>query len=1835
MYKIIILTLMILSTSCMQSLAPKDNAGGASSYSGCVSATPLDTSKIQVAFDFPSGASEVIVHRDGVRVYKSTNKSILSFIDSSLQEGQQYFYTCEAVFNGKPVYGSNNVDAYTNSINAPIFSGITTSIQNGPDSVLVSWQTPNGGALVSTYKIYGNPGTVLDWNGTPLAIVNQGRFSSTLTNLGDELPYVFGVRACSSNNLCDTNTLTASVTLGDTGAAKTIGASAASVVNGNINLTLPWDHTKGGVLKRHVYFNTSGGTNLATYTLVQSLFSINLSSPAKTFTYLSPSENTTYYFMVVDEDPSGNVISTPNMVTVTTGDLTAPTFTGISSVALGTNVETSIKIGWNSIIRETDNPSTGANEYLIYQTSIAGTATPPNPCSSGTLIHTMSNVPYSVLNTAITYDVVNLLPRYNYAFCVKAKDSSGNISNTTVYQTLNTHDITTPLFDGIQNIVFDVPNALMSISWNGSISNDIKEYKVRVWKNTTTPTPGQITTFTKSHASFSTGFTFTKTDFSFTDTDTVYAVVDACDDAAPSFGTQNCTNFTLAQAKLVLIPDATPPASFIGIDSTNTQSLTEGMMTVSWFAPVSWVDYRGFNVYTTDPNNSYALTLVKTCYCAQADCSDNLTSCNVIGLNPYRTYLFHVRAFDTVGNETKYLNPQFGNASKRVKDASAPFFNSNITSVIQGGNVDLSWGTASDNQYPSEPGVQISYRVYRKLNSNFATLTNPSFDGTLLTTINTFSYSDPLAALVEGATYYYAVCAIDSSNNEKCDGNFRQETVSDITPPTIGSLAIALDNTNTTLDKKWNLTWTMSDNNSLNGNMLVKVYRKFSNSNTDFPTAIQTGNIIYSALGIVSYGPDSNLDNPLKLEFVNYMIQVIDQAGNKVEGTISYNSGYVTQLVAYYGGFCALTNNGKVKCWGNNDKGQIGTGFPGNIGRYEKPSDINFINFSEKVTQLASGQSHVCALFVSGNIKCWGKNNFGQLGTADIVSAGHGVRASDRPNVNIGANTATAIFAGADKTCAILLNGELLCWGYQYWGGFGLGSPFGGGYNIGDNEAIYPNGVVNLSGKTPIKVSVTTFNMCIVFSDNTISCTGSNTYGQIGISSTINQSTLVPAFNPSDINNPSPVIDIETAGYVNCATLQNGKIKCWGANSGRLGTASTAHIGDNELPNSLPDFEFEPGVKVLNVSSNGQQTCAVLENGNLYCWGIQSILLARGITPYVDIGDDELASTNQINLGGTFAHDTIVGLYHACALLSNGEVRCWGANSGNVSNGSLGLAAWIFIGDNETPSNPAWSTEIFSNTIVNIAPYFLHTRQEEVVIQNIAKNIQIEKALDIDGSDLTYSISVAPSNGTLTNCLGATTDLSCTYTPDPSFTGIDQFIYQVSDGKGGTDTKTVNIQVKLAAGLTTYPIKIVGNYLNRCAIFNDQTVKCWGHNPFGSLGAGPLNSIIDISLTSTVNLGAGVLVKDIAFGGLSFCAVTTTDTVLCWGYNHRGQLGHGVVNLAVTNTQTPDLNPLVKLLNPGNPVAGDHVGETISKIAGGNSAYCVLFSLGGVRCWGYGLYGQLGYGNTLDVGDNEDPYTVGDLNLGDTATDLVGGGAGAFFCALLTTSGKPKCWGYNGAFKLGHADAPVNQSFGDNEAINLLGEVDILNPGESVIEMKANSNNVCVLIAKAATLNKVRCWGRDVEGQLADSGTWHDYRIADKAKDIIFPVGAGYEPVQLTVGGNTSCARFVNGKVRCWGNNITGGLGLGTLNRITVGLNDFRVADSSDIDLPETIEFLFESDRVKCVRDITKSTYCWGLGNYNSKYFNGYPRTSRGSEDYYQDGASDSPASLGRIKFFP
>lgn len=321
-------------------------------------------------------------------------------------------------------------------------------------------------------------------------------------------------------------------------------------------------------------------------------------------------------------------------------------------------------------------------------------------------------------------------------------------------------------------------------------------------------------------------------------------------------------------------------------------------------------------------------------------------------------------------------------------------------------------------------------------------------------------------------------------------------------------------------------------------------------------------------------------------------------------------------------------------------------------------------------------------------------------------------------------------------------------------------------------------------------------------------------------------------------------------------------------------------------------------------------------------------------------------------------------------------------------------------------------------------------------------------------------------------------------------------------------------------------------------------LKAWGNNREGQLGLGDTNPRGTASGQMGTNLafvdvGSGRTVKSIAGGYHHTCALLDNNKVKCWGLNNSGQLGLGdTTNRGQTSGQMGDALPYVNL----------GTNRTVKSIAGGGSNNesmghtCALLDNNKVKCWGWNTFGELGLGDTINRGDSPNqmgdalPYV--DLGTGRTARKIFSGWAHT--CALLDNN-KTKCWGRNNTGALGLGDTTnrgdVSGQMGDALPYVNLGTDRYI---KSALGMAASN---CALLDN----NKVKCWGYNIAGQLGLGDTNNRGDASGEMGDALpyVELGTGMTAQTLSGTGHSICALLNNNKVKCWGYNHNGALGLG------------------------------------------------------------------------------------------
>lgn len=222
-------------------------------------------------------------------------------------------------------------------------------------------------------------------------------------------------------------------------------------------------------------------------------------------------------------------------------------------------------------------------------------------------------------------------------------------------------------------------------------------------------------------------------------------------------------------------------------------------------------------------------------------------------------------------------------------------------------------------------------------------------------------------------------------------------------------------------------------------------------------------------------------------------------------GTVSIGAA-VVDVSAGIEATCVVQTDGAIRCWGENEQGQLGLGHTDPIGDDELPSSISALVFAEDAVQVTAGYRHTCARFVGGGVRCWGGNAYGELGRGDEVQLGDDELAVGLSPIALGdVGAATFIAAGDHHTCALFEDGNVKCWGRNSFGQLGNGSF----EHVGDDELPAIASAVDLPAPT-IQIDAGGNHTCAVLTDYRVFCWGRNGDGQLGLGH--NQDVAVPRF---------------------------------------------------------------------------------------------------------------------------------------------------------------------------------------------------------------------------------------------------------------------------------------------------------------------------------------------------------------------------------------------------------------------------------------------------------------------------------------------------------------------------------------------------------------------------------------------------------------------------------------------------------------------------------------------------------------------------------------------------
>jgi alpha-tubulin suppressor-like RCC1 family protein len=647
-------------------------------------------------------------------------------------------------------------------------------------------------------------------------------------------------------------------------------------------------------------------------------------------------------------------------------------------------------------------------------------------------------------------------------------------------------------------------------------------------------------------------------------------------------------------------------------------------------------------------------------------------------------------------------------------------------------------------------------------------------------------------------------------------------------------------------------------------------------------------------------------------------------------------------------------------------------------------------------------------------------------------------------------------------------------------------------------------------------------------------------------------------------HNREVIVQLVTAGEHTCVLFDHGKVRCWGANSiGQLGYGAVNTIGDDEVPADAGWVDL--GGDAVRISAGWSHTCAVMSGGGVRCWG--NALNGRlGYGNGERIGDDETpASAGDIDLGAQ-AIDVAAGGNHTCALLEGGGVRCWG----DSSFGQLGYADTETTGDDESPA--ARPELDLRGEVVQLVAGDRHTcallRGGTVRCwgDGAGGRLGYGNTYNIGDNETPGMVRTVPVGGPVAS-LAAGGAHTCAVLVDG---GLRCWGRATEGQLGFGNTRTIGANDTPAiAGDVPIGEKVVGVSAGKdhtCAVLRGGALRCWGNGANGRLGNRGVDTLGDDERAVEVgDVDVGGPVADVAAGGTHTCALLESGAVRCWGMARLGQLGYPVFN----QIGDDDFPTRVSAVDLG--------GAAYDVVAGADHT-CALLGGGRVRCWGWGAWGRLGYGNTASVGDDEAPAVAGDVPVGGPARALSAGDHHT--CALLE-SGAVRCWGFGNHGRLGYGGL---DHIGDDETPASAGDVSLGGPVESIASGAAHT---CAVMVGG----NVRCWGFGNNGRLGTGAT--DHIGDDELPSAVPVVDLGARARMLSAGAAHTCAVTDEREVRCWGAFAGGRLGYG--NREAIG-DDETPASAGSVPVGAPVIAVAAGGVHTCALLDGGGVRCWGDG---------------------------------------
>lgn len=369
---------------------------------------------------------------------------------------------------------------------------------------------------------------------------------------------------------------------------------------------------------------------------------------------------------------------------------------------------------------------------------------------------------------------------------------------------------------------------------------------------------------------------------------------------------------------------------------------------------------------------------------------------------------------------------------------------------------------------------------------------------------------------------------------------------------------------------------------------------------------------------------------------ISFSYVVADAQGNQTTGQATVTVKALQSLSAKQDSTCIVTNAGVVKCWGSNDFGQLGDGTT----QAFKNTPVSVANLSG-AKQVQMGYNHACAITQTGVVSCWGDNNNGQLGDGTQTQ-----RLQATAVVGLSAKV-TQLALSYNSSCALLETGDIQCWGSNSQGELGVGK------QITPIRSLSPQTLTLGSNLKAKRIVAGTYHFCAISQNDALFCWGANDVGQLGQNDT---ATRYQATQVSLAGNVQQV----AAGFGHTCAATATTVSCWGVNDfGQLGNNSTTSV-------TSPVTVVGLTTAIDNLALGKDHSCAITTDNKTYCWG------SRQAGQTAQTVDNTTVDKQPILVASlTGKRHLSAGDFHTCSIEDNSLVKCWGKNDlGQLANGS-------------------------------------------------------------------------------------------------------------------------------------------------------------------------------------------------------------------------------------------------------------------------------------------------------------------------------------------------------------------------------------------------------------------------------------------------------------------------------------------------------------------------------------------------------------------------------------